>query len=287
MKQGLGPASILLVRIDYMSSILNSLYDIRHLDDMARNETSIHRIHPLIKLITTIVFLIVVVSFGKYEIGRLMPLFFYPIIIITFAEIPLVPIIRRILVVEPLIIGIGILNPFFEKQTFTFIGITLSIGWITFLSIFIKSGLSIAVALLLVATTGMERLGAALRMLKIPRIFVLQLLLTYRYISVLMEEVQRMLMAYSLRSPLQKGIKRSAWGSFAGQLVLRTFDRAQRVYQAMCIRGFDGEYNTGEDIKIKSSDLIYLIGWISFFIAVRMYNLPELLGSLLTGVINK
>jgi len=53
-----------------------------------------------------------------------------------------------------------------------------------------------------------------------------------------------------LRSPLQNenGIHIKDWGAFAGQLVLRTFDRAQRVYQAMCVRGFTGEYNTGERI---------------------------------------
>lgn len=268
-----------------MSNIVNALYNMRHLDDLAQKETSIHRIHPLVKLITTVVFLTVVVSFGRYEIGSLLPFFFYPVIVITFAELPVAPILKRILIVEPFIIGIGILNPLFDQQTFALGGIILSTGWITFLSIFIKCGLTIAAALLLIATTGMDRLAAALRMLKIPRIFVLQLLLTYRYISVLMEEVARMLRAYALRSPQQKGIHRSAWGSFAGQLILRTFDRAQRVYQAMCIRGFTGEYNTGECIKIKTRDSIYLFGWILFFTVARMYNIPVLIGSLLTGVI--
>jgi len=62
-----------------------------------------------------------------------------------------------------------------------------------------------------------------------------------------------MLRAYMLRSPLQNenGIHIKDWGAFAGQLVLRTFDRAQRVYQAMCVRGFTGEYNTGERISLK------------------------------------
>jgi len=51
-----------------------------------------------------------------------------------------------------------------------------------------------------------------------------------------------MLRAYMLRSPLQNenGIHIKDWGAFAGQLVLRTFDRAQRVYQAMCVRGLPG-----------------------------------------------
>ena len=100
-----------------------------------------------------------------------------------------------------------------------------------------------------------------------------------------MEEVGRILRAYSLRAPQQKGIHRSAWGSLAGQLIIRTFERAQRVYQAMCLRGFTGEYHNGTSTKINRMDFTYLFGWCIFFILVRMYNLPILIGAFLTGVI--
>ncbi|HSQ85593.1 MAG TPA: cobalt ECF transporter T component CbiQ, partial [Desulfobacterales bacterium] len=216
-----------------MPNIIDSIYNISLFDDLARKETSIHRLHPLAKLLTTVVYLIVVASFGRYEIGSLLPFVFYPVLIFALAELPVAPILKRILLVEPFIIGIGILNPLFDHHTMVLGGIVISRGWVTFLSIFIKCGLTVAVSILLIATTGMDELAVALRMLKIPKVFVLQLLLTYRYISVLIEEVSRMMRAYSLRAPGQKGIHISVWGSFAGQLILRTFERAQRVYQSM------------------------------------------------------
>lgn len=258
----------------------------RLLEELARKETSIHKIHPLMKLLTTVIYLIVTVSFSRYEIIGLLPLLFYPVIVFTFAELPLAPILKRILLVEPFIIGIGILNPFFDHQTIIIGGLVLSRGWITFLSIFIKCGLTVTAAILLLATTGMDKLAAALRMLKVPKLFVLQLLLTYRYISVLMEEVARTLRAYSLRAPQQKGVHRSVWGSLAGQLILRTFERAQRVYQAMCLRGFTGEYNTGNHPKFKTLDYVYMFLWILFFIIARICNIPILIGVFLTGVIS-
>lgn len=253
------------------------------LDDLAKKQTSIHRIHPLIKLLTTGVYLFMIVSFDRYEIGRLIPFFFYPILLIVFAEIPIVPILKRVLLVEPLIIGIGILNPLFDHHTITLGDLEISRGWITFLAIFIKCGLTIVVSLLLVATTGMDKLAASLRMIKVPKIFVLQLLLTYRYVTVLIEEVSRMTRAYSLRSPGTRGIHYTAWGSFAGQLLLRTFDRAQHVYQAMILRGFAGEYHTGSIPKINRKDITYLSVWVLFFIISRMINLPMWIGSVLTG----
>ena len=51
-----------------------------------------------------------------------------------------------------------------------------------------------------------------------------------------------MIQAYSLRAPNQKGIHISAWGSFLGQLLLRSMDRAQELYYSMLLRGFRGEF---------------------------------------------
>ena len=261
----------------------DALHNIRIWDDLARRQNAVNNLHPLVKLLTTIFYLIVVVSFGRYEISSLLPLIFYPVVIFSLAELPLGEVLKRIAWAMPFVIGIGIFNPVFDHQTVELLGFTISRGWLTFISILIKCVLTVAAGILLVATTGMERLGAALRMIRVPRVFVLQLLLTYRYISVLGNELARMLRAYSLRAPGQKGIKREAWGSLTGSLLLRSFDRAQRVYAAMCLRGFAGEYNSGAMAKIGAGDLGFLAGWSTFFIMARLYDWPLWLGSLLTG----
>lgn len=268
-----------------MENIISSIDNIKFLEDLARKDSYIHRIHPLVKLITTLMYLMVVVSFNRYEIGGLMPLFLYPAYVLVFAELPIGAMCKRVLWVEPLIIGIGILNPLFDHQVYRLGDIMISRGWITCLSILLKGGFTVMAALLLIATTGMDQIAYALRKLKVPRLFVLQLLLTYRYISVLMEEVSRTVRAYTLRSPRQKGIHRNHWGSLAGQLLLRTYGRAQRVYQAMCLRGFNGEYHVGANREIKLGDILYLIGWVAFFIVIRFSNIPLLMGTFLTGVI--
>lgn len=268
-----------------MKEVFYSIYNMRFLEDAAQMDTAIHRMHPLVKVVATLVYIFLVVSFDRYEISMLLPFLFYPLFIFVVAEIPAVPIFKRLLFIEPLIIGIGILNPFFDHSAVMFGAFSLSGGWVTFISIVIKSFLTIVSALLLISTTGMDKLAYCLRILKVPRIFVLQILLTYRYISVLMEEVERIMRAYSLRAPGQKGIQRNAWGSLAGQLLLRTLDRGQRIYQAMCLRGFTGEYYTGKHYNIKAKDLLFLTGWCSFFILARLFDLPELLGILLTGVV--
>ncbi|AUS95655.1 cobalt ECF transporter T component CbiQ [Clostridium thermosuccinogenes] len=264
-----------------MPKVTQSLYEMRFLEELSEGNTAIHRIHPAAKLLVTLLFLTAVVSFGKYEIAGLLPLALYPALIFSLGEIPVKPLLKRCLLAAPFAVGIGILNPVFDSTPMEFAGISIAGGWITFASILIKSGLTVVAALLLIATTGMTKTGLALRMIKVPRLMVLQLLLTYRYISVLMEEVARILRAYSMRAPEQKGIDRSIWGSLLGQLMLRSFDRAERVYQAMHLRGFDGNYYDGSTPKARLVDFLYVILWGSFFATARFVNIPELVGSVI------
>lgn len=268
-----------------MSKISSSLNSIRLLDDMARQESFIHGLHPLMKLLTTVLFLVVVVSFNRYEVTGLLPLMIYPVMIFVLADIPLAPILTRVLLVQPLIIGLGIANPLLDQQSIILGGLTISRGWVSFLSLLIKSGLTVTAALLLISTTGMNNIAMALRILRIPRLFVLQLLLTYRYISLLMEETARLLQAYFLRALKHRSIHPKVWGSLAGQLLIRSFERGQRIYQAMRLRGFQGEYIVGARTGIKASDISYLMGWVLFFLTVRFINISVLMGSLILGVV--
>lgn len=269
-----------------MSGINAAIYKMHYMDELARGNSAIHRLHPLSKLLVTLVFITVVVSFGKYDVPGLLPFVFYPVVIFSLAEIPWLPVMKRMLVVSPLVIGVGIFNPIFDRsEAFSVAGMTVTGGWVSFAALVIKSGLTVCAALLLVATTGMDKIALAFRMLKVPKVFVLQLLLTYRYIYVLMEEAARVWTAYTLRAPGQKGVHFRAWGSLAGQLLMRTFDRAQRVYQAMSMRGFRGEYNTGDQHGFSLNDLLYTGCWSLFFILSRLFDITALIGTLATGVI--
>ncbi|ABZ85510.1 cobalt abc transporter, permease protein cbiq [Heliomicrobium modesticaldum Ice1] len=268
-----------------MLNITDSLLSMRQLDDLARQQTSIHRLHPVTKLLTTVIYLAVVTSFDSRAIGGLLPLILFPVVLLTLAELPPAAIFKRVLFVEIFVLTLGIVSPFLNREVVSIGGVALSAGWLTFFSLLLKTALTVTATMILIATTGMDRIAVALRILKVPKLFVLQMMLTYRYISLLLEEVQRTVMAYALRAPEQKGVHRSAWGSLAGQLLLRTMDRARRVYEAMRLRGFTGDYHAGEvGLKLGARDILFAAGWIGFFLTARWVNLSSWLGSLITGV---
>lgn len=268
-----------------MASIVDSIYNVHYLEELSYKKTFIHSLNPVIKLLVTIGFIITTISFGKYEISSLVPLVFYPIFIFVMAEIPVLKILKRVLPVILFVIGIGIFNPIIDNAPLLSLGeITISAGWISFFTLVLKSIFTILSTLLLIATTGIDKIGMALRRLKVPKVFVTQLLLTYRYTSVLMEEGANILKSYHLRAPMDKGISIKYLGSILGNMLLRTFDRAGRIYDAMVLRGFCGEYELQQNNKISIKSILYLILWSIFFILVRRFNVSEIVGHFVLGV---
>ncbi len=121
------------------------------------------------------------------------------------------------------------------------------------LSIVVKSWLSVQVGVMLVSATPFPQLLAALRALRMPRLLVAIVGLMWRYLFVLSDEALRLLRARAARSGDPDGRRRVGgsvlWrahvtGGMAGNLFLRAFDRADRIYAAMLARGYDGEIHT-------------------------------------------
>ncbi len=266
-----------------MSKIGNAARSMGKLDELARRSTWLNRVHPLIKLLITLLYLVLVVSFHAYQLTGILGMAIYPFLLFEIGDLSFKDAIYRLRVVLPLVCFIGILNPFFDREpVLTVFGITITGGVLTMLSLMAKGVLTVLSSYLLIATTTVESICGALRILHVPGILVTEFLLICRYISVLLQEADRMTQAYALRAPGQKGVAKSAWGPMLGQLLLRSMDRASRLYQSMCLRGYNSDFPISSKLKIKASDLIYLVCFSCGLILLRIYPITELIGRLFT-----
>ena len=264
-----------------MSKVSAAGIEFREMDELAAQESAIHALHPLIKLLVTLAYIIVVVSFPKYALSGLSVMVLYPILIFQASGIPVRTCFHKLRVVMPLVCAVGLLNPFFDRVPLLYLGnLAVSGGVISMITLMLKGIFSLMASFLLVATTKMDALCAALRKLHIPSILVTLLLLTYRYIAVMIEEISIMTDAYHLRAPGQKGIHISAWGSFLGQLLLRSMDRADELYQSMQLRGFCGDFYYADSTPCTLGAAMYGVLWVGAFLLARCFDLPLLLGNL-------
>ena len=264
-----------------MNQAERACQELQAMDELAAKSSLIHRIGAGSKLLVTILYIVTVVSFSKYDLFGLCVMVLYPVIGYQFALIPVRTCFYKLRVVMPLVCAVGLLNPFFDKQIILTIGgVGVSGGVISMLTLMMKGVFCLMASFLLIATTSIESICAVLRRIHCPKILTSLLLLTFRYVSVLLEEVSVMTQAYHLRAPGQKGIHISAWGSFLGQLLLRSMDRATALYESMELRGFHGEFYYAAGEKSARYSWLYALGWGALFALARLVNLPALLGTL-------
>jgi cobalt/nickel transport system permease protein len=262
-----------------------SALDIRYLDIISSRDTSIHRLDPRAKLLTTLAYIVAVASFDKYTVTGLVPFVIYPVVLIALGDLPVAYLLRKVMLAAPFAFFIGIFNPFFDQEVLLQLGpVPISGGWVSFLSIMLRFTLTVASALLLVATTGLNGVCLALDKLGAPKAFVVQLLFLYRYLFVLGDEAIRLTRARALRSFEGRGMGIRVFSSLAGQLLLRTLDRARRIHLAMLCRGFDGEVRQAGSLRFSKGDLAYTVGWSGLFALLRVYDIPQLAGSVVMGL---
>jgi cobalt/nickel transport system permease protein len=149
-------------------------------------------------------------------------------------------------------------------------------GLLRFISIVVRSWLSVQMAILLVAVTEFPKIIHALSHLRVPTILTVIISFLYRYLFVLTDEVLRMLRARQARSAAASGVRSGgsvAWrariaGHMAGQLFLRSYERSDRIYNAMLARGYKGELMTIHPHHFHRGDV--LVGWLSIAALVLM-----------------
>ena len=145
-----------------------------------------------------------------------------------------------------------------------------------FLSVIAKAWLSVLVSGLLVATTPFPDLLKAMRRLHIPPVLVTTISFTYRYLFVLVDEALRLQTAREARSAGPGGTvpwRAKVLGGMIGSLFIRSYERSERIYQAMLSRGYAGQLQTMTQLAWGARDTWIGIGWSAALVAIVILGL--------------
>lgn len=266
-----------------MGNLGDRFRDLGTLDALGAGDSPIHRLDPRAKVLATLSYIVAVASFGRYEVSALLPFAFYPVALAALGGIPAAYLAKRVALALPFVLVLGAFNPLLDRQEALRIGgLAISGGWLSFASMALRLMLTVTAAVVLVATTGLDGVCAALERFGLPRVFVMQIGFLHRYAFVLADESGRMLRARELRAN-GRSLPWREFGVLAGHLLLRTWDRAQRIHQAMLARGFEGHVSWHREVAFRPKDALFLVGWVAGFLALRLVHGPRLLGALLSG----
>ena len=261
-----------------MSKIRGAIHGIHRVDDGKNRKEGL--VHPLSRVLVTFFYVLTVVSFEKYDLYGLAGMVLYLLVLGLWDEISVRDMFGRIFPVLLLAGVVGIANPFLDREVYWQTGrFIITRGMVSMVTLLLKGVFCVTASYFLMMETGMEGICYSLRCLHVPKEFVTVVLLIYRYLMVLLKEVERMMQAYKLRAPGQRGVHVKAWGAFVGQLLLRSIDRAETVYESMLLRGYHGEFTGKNRAWNKYASLCYVFIWTAVLICLRTFPVFQAVGN--------
>ncbi|HUJ09824.1 MAG TPA: cobalt ECF transporter T component CbiQ [Verrucomicrobiae bacterium] len=194
-----------------------------YLDRYSRLDSPIHRQPAVVKLVVALALLVATISLRP----ALLPVAVVLLATTLLSRLPPRFVLLRLLLLEPFALGVALLALFQPG------------GGRIFAFLIAKSTLCLLTMILLSNTTPFSEILRVLRRARVPALLITTLALMYRYLFVLVDEAERMKRARASRTLAWR--RRFQWknvATVAGQLFIRSTERAERIYAAMCARGW-------------------------------------------------
>lgn len=246
-------------------------------EPFAVGNSIIHRIDPRFRLISALLYSIVVaILYG-----------FYPLIasvlisgaLIRTAGLDGKAVLKRLALVNGFVLIFWLILPFTAKGNILYTIAFLNIyepGVVLALQVTLKSNAIIMAFIAMVSTMSFSTLGHTLNSLGLPQKFVFLFVLTYRYIFVIEQEYKKIWRSIKIRgfSPKTTIHCYKTYAYMIGMIFVKASARADRVYRAMLCRGFDGCFYTLSEFPSSSRNWFFLVMMIflsAFILLLEFY----------------
>jgi cobalt/nickel transport system permease protein len=220
------------------------------------------RFDPRARVVAAVAFAVVVVSLERW--GALVGACAVAVFAATLARPPWASVLRRLLAMDGLMLLVLASLPFAVpgEPLMHWGGLVASReGLLQALAIAAKANAILLMLMALVGSIPTVTLGHALQRLHVPATLAHLLLFTVRYLDVLGAEYARLRRAMTARA-FRPRTDRHTWrslGWLVGMLLVRSFERAERVLAAMKCRGFTGRMPTLDDLRFRPADGLFAL----------------------------
>lgn len=227
----------------------------------AAGDSWLHRADPQVKITAAVLFsIIVAVASSPSMLGAAL---LFSFIAAASSKPGFRLLLHTLLVVNGFVVFIWLIMPFSfpGEPAFSAGPLTASAEGIRYCAILtMKSNAIILANLGLLSTSSLVSLAHALSHMKIPAKLIHIFFFCLRYIHVLQMEYNRLRNAMKIRC-FRPGTNMHTYRSYAnlvGMLLVNSYERSNRIYNAMKCRGFNGRYYVLDHFEHRRSDTILM-----------------------------
>lgn len=249
-------------------------------EQLAASRGMLQNLDLRVKLVTVIMLLAVTAIVRHIPV--LLGLYIFTLMLAYFSRVPLMFFMKRVWLFIPFFTGLVVLPSIFNfvRPGDPFIilfslGHPVKLGFIRlpeviFITrqglmgagiIILRVGVSVSLAVLLTVTSRWGALLKALRVFFIPKIFIMVLEMTYRYIYLLLTVITDMFVARKSRSigEIRSGENRKFISAGIGNVFGKAYHLSEEVHDAMISRGYTGEAKIIEKFRVSVQDIIWVV----------------------------
>jgi cobalt/nickel transport system permease protein len=239
------------------------------IEELANGDSFIRRLDPRGKIVVVFLFSMIVAAANRLQV--LLCALLLGLLIVLAAKVPVKELVKRLIPVNMLILFLWFFLPFtFGGEPFFHIG-PLAVtreGLLYATRITLKSNAMMLMLIALVASTPIFTMGHAMYSLGIPKKIVHLFFFTYRYIHVIYREYFRLKNSMKIRgfTPRTNLHTYKTFAYMVGMLLIKSFDRGQRVHNAMLCRGFKGNLYSLNKFSFKKGDVVSVVFMLTVII---------------------
>jgi len=220
---------------------------------------------PRARVLVAVVFALTVAFSSRF--ASLLPALCSAFALVHLAGLPIKTALSRLLILNGFVLLLWIFLPFsLEGKPLFSLGPLEATreGVLLAARITVKANAIMLSLVALLATMSVFTLGAAMGHLGVPGKLVHLVLFTYRYIHVIYQEYHRLINAVKIRG-FHPGNNVHTYKTFAyliGMLLVKSYDRAERIRGAMLCRGFRGRFYNLREFDLGSLDVLMTIAML-------------------------
>lgn len=227
----------------------------------ARGNSPLHQISPKVKVTVAAIFVSVVAISDSFTVVGAGLVFAFCLYLLSGLDAA--PVLKRLLAANTFTLFLWITLPItYEGSAIANLGpVSISREGIVIATLITLKTNTIVLSLIaLLSTSSIANLGHALEALHVPQRLCFLLLFSYRYVFVIHQEYLKLARAARLRCfiPSTNTHTYRTVGYLFGMTLVKSWNRASRIHQAMLLRGFNGKLIPLDQPLIDGKDIVFL-----------------------------
>lgn len=252
-----------------MKSAQEKLQNLTAFEELAESDSPLNRVGAVVKIAVAAIFILMLISINKYDVIHSLFMTSFTFFLFALSPLKIKAVAKLMLYLSPFIILLVAFNPVLDKEIISIGTYRIPGGYVSAFTTVIKFINTTILSVIIVSSTTFYNLASALRFFKVPRYFVIQFMVMYRFIFLFLYDIILTVESVKARKFSTGRLSWKIMKAVISSFFVKSIIRGEDIYSSMLSKGFDiDNYTFGGKIVLRD----VILGLCSvFYVSVMRF----------------